>query len=155
MELDPHLKQILETSLLTILEQHFFLLLDPPAGALPESLGSSTLEIGMTFSGELNGEFSLIMPTAACAEAFSGMSGAMEPGTPAEVIDTAKEILNYLGPNILIEWAERVGKPVFTVSIPSCREISSERWKEVTTQMSHVHLTLNGEPILLAVRFKG
>lgn len=147
--LDPHLKKILEKTLFSVLEQHFFLLLDPCVEYQSESLPSLFYEVSMSFSGDLEGNFVLVISESACAEAYAGMSGATDIGSKEEIIDTAKEVLNYLGPNILIEWAERVGKPSFQVSIPNCCEISFEKWQQIKNNSNNVSFATNGEPVIL------
>lgn len=165
---DTELKEIAAGIFLEVLEQHFFLLPEPwPEPELPETAPEAYLEVGMRVTGDLVGEFVFLIPRSVAKEANENLTAGEEPeNLEAAQEDVAMEILNIIGPNILIRWIERrglAGQESFEVSLPGCVGLSEQTWNlardavrgagQDSEQKKRLWTVLaaNGLPLLLSV----
>ena len=113
-----------------VLEKLAFMFGEPtPKEDLPET-AAKYIDVGMTFSGPMEGALALAVPEEMCKEIAANVLGMEleDELVRNQAIDALKEVLNVTCGHVLTSIAG--DEPVFDLSVPVAREIEAVAWEE-------------------------
>lgn len=120
---------------------------------MPEPSEGITLS-SMSFSGEMVGTLEMAVPTEMSVEVAVNVLGIDADEIDAEAAnDSLKEVLNVICGNILTAIAGE--EPIFDLSVPGVKDISSSDWRELMNDPDSINFLLDDNPVILRLQIEG
>jgi len=143
-------KPILLEVLSEILEQFAFVFVEEEPGPVDPPQDGTPLLAEISFSSQkFSGKLVLAASRTLCLEVAQNVLGEDDQGSlPWNASRNAlQEVVNIACGNIL---ARLYGtKEMFELSVPTCKDISAERWRKLAQQEGAIHLSAEEEPLVL------
>ncbi len=138
-----------------VIEQIAFMFADP---AEPRDLavqGRSFMQASMSFTGQMQGEVAIAVPTDACSEIAANVLGmeADDPFVTERSADALKELLNVTCGHILTGLAGE--KPVFDLSIPQVSDLDEAQLSQWLSSPTTLTFAVDDHPVLLRLQMQG
>ncbi len=110
--------------------------------------------VSLSFSGERSGDISLILPTALCQELSANILGEdmTEDGAPEKGLDAAKETLNIIAGQLLIQVFGE--KALFNLAAPEVGELAADGFFTAIKDKVYVCSMVDDHPIIAALNMK-
>lgn len=143
-------KPVLLEVLTEILEQFAFVFVEEEPGPVEPPENDAPLLAEISFSSQrLSGKLVLAASQPLCLEVAQNVLGEDDQGSlPWNASRNAlQEVVNIACGNIL---ARLYGtQEMFELSVPTCKEISAERWRKLAQQEGTIQLSAEEEPLVL------
>ena len=144
--------EIIQNVFCDVFEQLAFMFGEPVENDELAENNTRHLQAYMTFSGDRTGEIIMTVPDKMCPEIAANVLG-VEPDDE-QVMDLAgdalKEILNITCGQLLTAVAGE--RPVFDLSVPEVRKISSRKWSKLLKGDESLGFMVDDYPVLLNFR---
>ena len=144
--------EVLQKVLEQVLEAMAFVFADPWDDDAEPAAGP-WLAVEMRYQGHAEGDVTLLA-TEACARALRAevLGVDAEEVSDAEARDTLRELLNVMCGHVVTELHGNT--PVFNLEVPCIRAASAGEAKQMADDSNAAKATIDGEPVLLALRSK-
>jgi CheY-specific phosphatase CheX len=146
---DLQRQELLEATLITVLEQFAFLFADLVEKDEIEVEESEFAMVSLSFTGDFSGQLVLATPSSSCVEIAANVLGT-DPSNPKaqeDAQDAMQELANVCCGHILTAIAG--DEPVFDLGVPSFGILSLEEWNSLYQDPETLVFIVEDFPLLL------